>query len=107
MFITGVSGSGKTTLLNLILGINTPQKGKVLYNGYDVHRLSSKEKPFHKQEIGMIFQDYKLIPSKTVYENITLPLQYTITNITDNIIIYQQQQQKYGFITSKKCYCIV
>ena len=75
LFLTGVSGAGKSTILRLILGLESPDRGRVLYNGYDVHRLSKKQYPKHLRSIGVVFQDYKLLGNKTAKENIGISLQ--------------------------------
>ena len=75
LFLTGISGAGKSTVLRLIMGLESPNKGRVLYNGYNVHQLSKKKYPNHLRSIGMVFQDYKLLSNKTAKENIGIPLQ--------------------------------
>lgn len=68
--LLGPSGSGKTTLLNLIAGMTSPSRGKIVINGRDVTDL-----PPEKRDIGMVFQNYTLMPHMTVFENIAFPLQ--------------------------------
>jgi len=68
--IVGRSGAGKTTLLKLILAQEKPTRGHVFFNGKDVHKIKPKDLPKLRRRIGAIFQDYKLLPSKTTYENI-------------------------------------
>jgi len=68
--IVGKSGSGKTTLLKLLLAEERPDDGQIFFEDYELHNLSSKKIPYLRRKIGMIFQDYKLIFSKTVYENL-------------------------------------
>lgn len=68
--IVGKSGSGKTTLLKLLLAEEKPDEGQIFFDNYEVHKISSKKIPFFRRKIGIIFQDYKLISSKTIYENI-------------------------------------
>lgn len=74
VFITGPSGSGKTTVLRLILGEILPDSGKITYQGTEVAKLSEKELPFYRRKIGCVFQDYKVLPEKTVGENIEIAL---------------------------------
>lgn len=74
IFLTGVSGAGKTTLLKILIGLETADEGKVLVNGRDISQLNPRLIPFHRRSIGMVYQDYKLLSSKTVYYNIALPL---------------------------------
>lgn len=68
--IVGKSGSGKTTLLRLILAEERPTKGNVFFEGQDVSRIKKSRIHNLRRKIGTIFQDYKLFPSKTCYENI-------------------------------------
>jgi cell division transport system ATP-binding protein len=68
--IVGRSGAGKTTLLKLILAEEKPEKGRVFFDGQDVHKIKKSLIPFYRRRIGAVFQDYKLFPTKTVYENV-------------------------------------
>ncbi len=68
--IVGKSGSGKTTLLKLILAEEEPTNGKILFDSQNVHQIKKSQLPLLRQRIGIVFQDYKLFPSKTTYENI-------------------------------------
>ncbi len=74
LIIAGRSGAGKTTFLKLILAMEKPTKGRVILKGKDVHRLSRSEIPSLRRNIGAVFQDYKLLPSKTLYENVEFVL---------------------------------
>lgn len=76
VLLLGQSGSGKSTLLNLISGIDTLDEGDVLIKGTAIHRLSDHQRTmFRRHHIGFIFQFFNLIPTLTVHENITLPIQ--------------------------------
>lgn len=68
--IVGKSGAGKTTLLKLLLAEEEPDKGRVFFKGQDIHKIKKNKLPFYRRKIGAVFQDYKLFPSKTAYENI-------------------------------------
>lgn len=68
--IVGRSGAGKTTLLRLLLAEEKPTKGKIFFKGIDVHQIKPEKLPAFRRKIGVVFQDYKLLPSKTTYENI-------------------------------------
>jgi cell division transport system ATP-binding protein len=70
VFIVGPSGSGKSTALRLLLREETVTKGRIIVAGRDISRLSSWKVPQLRRNIGCIFQDYKLLPNKTVYENV-------------------------------------
>jgi cell division transport system ATP-binding protein len=75
LFISGPSGAGKTTLLKLLYLGESVSKGQVLIDGMNLSRISRKRIPFLRRKFGIIFQDYKLIPSKTVFENVALVLE--------------------------------
>lgn len=68
--IVGKSGAGKTTLLKLLLAEEKPTKGTVFFKGQDVHSIEPEELPYLRRKIGVVFQDYKLLSSKTTYENV-------------------------------------
>lgn len=71
-FLTGESGSGKTTLLRLLLHDIEPDAGRILVNGQDISKMRHKSIPAYRRKLGVIFQDYKLIPDKNVYQNVAL-----------------------------------
>jgi cell division transport system ATP-binding protein len=73
-FLTGHSGAGKSTLLKLIGLIERPTRGQVRVNGRDLVRLPRRRIPFHRREIGMIFQDHCLLGDRSVFDNVALPL---------------------------------
>lgn len=73
--IVGQSGAGKTTLLKLFLGEEAPTEGKVFYESTDVHSLKKHDINEFRRKIGMIFQDFRLLPDKTVYENIAFTME--------------------------------
>src|SRR3989338_10994774 len=68
--IVGRSGAGKTTLFRLLMAEEQPTEGLILFEGQDVHSVSRRRLPFIRRKIGAIFQDYKLLSSKTAYENV-------------------------------------
>ncbi len=73
--IVGKSGAGKTTLLKLLLAEEKPSQGRIFFDNQDVHKIKSEKLPGLRREIGAIFQDYKLIPSKTAYENVAYAME--------------------------------
>jgi len=74
VFITGPSGSGKTTLLKLMLGEILPDEGEIMVEGVNVGELKSSEIPAFRQSIGTVFQDFKVLPERTVRENVEVAL---------------------------------
>lgn len=83
--IMGPSGSGKTTLLNCISTIDNVSGGKIILNNTDITRFNSNElETFRRTNLGFIFQDFNLLDTLTIYENISLPL--SINNISSSII---------------------
>jgi len=74
VFLTGHSGAGKSTLLKLIALIERPTRGQVLFEGRNIGRLADRRIPAHRRQIGMVFQDHKLLEDRTVFENIALPM---------------------------------
>jgi cell division transport system ATP-binding protein len=74
-YVTGPSGAGKTTLLKMLYGSVTPTEGKLLVGGVDVSRLSRRRLPYLRRNIGIVFQDFKLSPSRTLSENVGLALE--------------------------------
>ncbi len=75
IFLTGPSGSGKTTLLKLLIKEYTPNEGDVLFEGESLNKLSGSKVHHHRRKIGVVFQDYRLLPELNVWENIALALQ--------------------------------
>lgn len=75
LFITGPSGAGKSTLLKLFYLGESTTEGQVLVNGMNLSRIPNKRIPFLRRQFGIIFQDYKLIPTKSVFDNIALVLE--------------------------------
>lgn len=77
VFITGKSGAGKTTLLRMVFRADLPTKGTVLVNNFNIARLQKESIPYLRRNIGVVFQDFKLLPQKTVFENIAFALEVT------------------------------
>jgi len=75
LLMAGKSGAGKTTLLKLILAEETPTRGEIFLGGQNIHRIRKENLPFIRRKIGAVFQDYRLLPSKTVYENVAFILE--------------------------------
>lgn len=77
VFMTGHSGAGKTTALRLIHAADRPSEGEVRVSGYDTRRLRSKERALLRRKIGYVFQDFRLLQSRTAEENVAFALEVT------------------------------
>ena len=75
VFIVGASGAGKTTFIKLIMKELDADEGRIIIDGRDVTKLSSREIPRHRRSIGIVFQDFRLLPQKTVYENVAFAME--------------------------------
>lgn len=75
VLLTGKSGAGKTSIVNLLLGALHPQKGQVLVNGLVVNELNPHDLQLYRRTLGVVFQDYKLLPKRTVFENVAFALE--------------------------------
>ncbi len=73
--IVGHSGAGKTTLAKLILAEESPSEGTIFFESTDIHKLSSKDLTKFRRKVGIVFQDYRLLPNKTAYENIAFAME--------------------------------
>lgn len=76
-FLTGHSGAGKSTLLRLIPAIERPTRGSIELDGVAVQNLRTRQIPYLRRKLGLIFQDYRLLNDRTVFENVALPLLIT------------------------------
>ena len=74
VFLVGPSGSGKSTIIKLMTGEVVPTAGRVMVNGFSMSRIAEKQIPYMRRTIGVIFQDFRLIPSMTVYENVAFAM---------------------------------
>ena len=74
VFLVGPSGSGKSTIIKLITGELKPTSGAVHVNGYSLERIRKREVPYLRRTVGVVFQDFRLIESKTVYENVAFAM---------------------------------
>lgn len=75
IFLTGQSGAGKSTMLKLVYGALDPTQGQVVIDGQNISRLSRSQIPFLRRKIGVVFQDFKLLPQRTVFENVAVTLE--------------------------------
>lgn len=85
VFITGASGSGKTTLLKLFYGEERPTSGRILINGKNINALKRSEIPYLRRRLGVVFQDFRLLEGKTIFENVAIPLEISGMPMADII----------------------
>lgn len=86
--VVGHSGAGKTTLLKMIIAEDKPTHGSVFFESLDVHRIPKTKLPNYRRKIGTIFQDFKLLPHKTAYENVAFAMEAngrTDAEIAENV----------------------
>lgn len=84
VFLSGHSGAGKSTLLRLLALIERPTRGTITLNDKVVSNLSDRSVPYYRRNIGMIFQDHRLLAEQTIFDNIALPLR--ITGTDENVV---------------------
>ncbi len=77
VFVVGASGAGKSTLIKLIMGEERPLKGTVEVNGYNISRIKRRHIPKLRRSMGVVFQDFRLIPNMSVYDNVAFALRVT------------------------------
>ena len=75
VYITGASGAGKTTFLRMLYAAEKPSRGQILIDRQNISRIRSRQIPFLRRKIGVVFQDFKLLQSRTVYENVAFALE--------------------------------
>ena len=77
VFLVGATGSGKSTVMRLLIREIEPSDGSIRVAGHDLHEITRKRVPFYRRNIGVVFQDFKLLPNRTVYDNVAYALQVT------------------------------
>lgn len=77
VFIVGPSGAGKSTFIKLLFREELPTKGQIFFNGKNITRMKSREVPLLRRRIGIVFQDFRLLPEKTAYENVAFAMEVT------------------------------
>ena len=84
VFLVGPSGSGKSTIIKLLTGEVEPCAGRIMINGFSVSNISERQIPMMRRTLGVIFQDFRLIPTMTVYENVAFAMR--VTNVKESEI---------------------
>ena len=104
VFLTGHSGAGKSTLLRLVSLMERPTRGQILVNGHNLERLSRRRVPYFRREIGVVFQDNKLLNDRTVFDNVALPL--VVAGITGDEVRKRVQAalDKVGLLARARSY---
>lgn len=75
VFLVGPSGAGKSTLIKLILKEEDPTEGKIYLNDMDITKVKNRKIPYIRRNVGVVFQDFRLLPNKTVYENVAFAME--------------------------------
>jgi cell division transport system ATP-binding protein len=107
VFLTGPSGAGKTTLLRLLYAALTPNRGQVLIDGQNITRMTPSQIPLLRRSIGVVFQDFKLLQNRTVFENVAITLEVLgwgrgdIGKKTMHILKQMGIESKYNLITQR------
>jgi cell division transport system ATP-binding protein len=104
VFITGHSGAGKSTLLKLIAGIELPTSGRVTVRGQNIGKLRPSALAVLRRNVGMVFQDHKLLFDRTVFDNVVLPLYISGYNPGDMVRRVRAALDKVGLLSREKAY---
>ncbi len=106
VFLTGHSGAGKSTLLKIIGLLERCTSGQVRVSGRNLSRLRSSQIPYHRREVGMIFQDYRLLQNRTVFDNVAMPLIAAGVGYSDIGRRVRAALDKVGLLSKEKSYPI-
>lgn len=102
VFLTGHSGAGKSTLLRLVALIESASRGQVVVDGRNLDRIHRAEIPFYRRRIGFIFQEHRLLPDRSVYDNVALPLVVAGHRTTEINKRVRAALDKVGLLTKEK-----
>jgi cell division transport system ATP-binding protein len=106
VLVTGHSGAGKSTLLRLIAAIERPTFGKVIVNGQDVSKLKKRAIPYLRRNIGLVFQDHKILFDRNVFDNVLLPLEIRGFEAKVAVRRVRAALDKVGLLKKEKAYPI-
>lgn len=101
-FLTGHSGAGKSTLLKLIMLMERPSRGGVWVGDRDLTKLPRKQIPFHRREIGVVFQNHQLLFDRSVFDNVALPLQISGYDPVDAARRVRAALDKVGLLSKER-----
>ncbi len=109
VFLTGPSGAGKTTLFRLISAYDRATSGNVQVAGFDLNEISEKQIPFFRRRIGVIYQDFRLLKNRSVFENVALPLEIRrekasyiekrVSEVLDQVALYDKRESFPEFLS--------
>ncbi|PJC84995.1 cell division ATP-binding protein FtsE [Vibrio sp. HA2012] len=102
-FLGGHSGAGKSTLLKLICAIERPSDGKISFNQHDITRISSRDIPFLRRHLGIVFQDHKLLMDRSVFDNVALPMRIESASESDIKRRVSAALDKTGLLDKARC----
>ncbi|MCL9783566.1 cell division ATP-binding protein FtsE [Vibrio sp. S4M6] len=102
-FLGGHSGAGKSTLLKLICAIERPTAGKIGFNGHDITQIPNKDIPYLRRNIGIVFQDHRLLMDRSVYDNVALPMRIESISETDIRKRVSAALDKTGLLDKVRC----
>jgi len=105
-FLTGHSGAGKSTLLKLIALIERASRGEVIVNGQNLAKIPRRKIPYHRRNVGMIFQDHQLLFDRTVFDNVALPLVISGLSHQDIGRKVRASLDKVGLLSKERSYPI-
>ncbi len=101
-FLTGHSGAGKSTLLKLIMLMEKSSQGQVLVNGQNLNRLTRRQIPYFRRNIGVVFQDHQLLFDRSVFDNVVLPLQIAGYQLRESSRRVRAALDKVGLLNKEK-----
>ncbi|CAH0542669.1 Cell division ATP-binding protein FtsE [Vibrio marisflavi CECT 7928] len=102
-FLGGHSGAGKSTLLKLICAIERPTDGKIGFNGHDITQIPNKDIPFLRRNIGIVFQDHRLLMDRSIYDNVALPMRIESISELDIRKRVSAALDKTGLLDKARC----
>jgi len=101
--VVGKSGAGKSTIIRLLIGEEKPSRGRIFFGSHEVNKMNPKELPALRRQMGVIFQDFKLLTTKTAYENVAFALEVEgrsqaeieelVPQVLDIVGLFEQQQK--------------
>lgn len=104
LFLTGPSGAGKTTLFRMISAFDKPSSGSVSVAGQDIGAITAGQVPFFRRKIGVVFQDFRLLKGRTVFDNVALPLEVRGEKSASLARRVEEMLENVGLVYKKKSF---